>query len=136
MIAITVADVGVAVEATLDVAAEGRHFRYRLHSDAVTLEGAVVNRRVAHGAPFLRLLDALRPRGVGLTPVITLWVGGRRLRPRLHRRDGGFVCTVVELTERDLTRRALGETQPAASPQLALLLGYELALEAAGALEG
>jgi hypothetical protein len=136
VIAIAVADVGVAVEAELTVAEEERRLRYRLRGDDVALDGAVANRRIAFDLPFLRLLDMVRSRGVGPSPVVTLRVGGRRLRLRIHRREGGYACAVVELTERDLTRRQLGETELASSPQLALLLGYGLALVEAGVLGG
>jgi hypothetical protein len=138
MIAITVADGGVAVETTLDVADHGRlGYRYRLLGDGVALHGVVANRHAAFEAAFTRLLDHLRGRGVDLFPVVTVAVEGRRLRLRLRGQErGGYACAVYELAENGLPLRALGAAEPAVSPRLALILGYELALAEAGVLDG
>jgi hypothetical protein len=138
VIAITVADGGVAVEATLEVTGEGRFgYRYRLLGDGVALHGVVSNRHAALEAAFSRLLDHLRGRGVDLFPVVTVAVDTRRLRLRLRGCErGGYACAVYELTEHGLPLGALGATGPTVSPRLALILGYELALAEAGVLDG
>src|SRR5262245_7160456 len=72
VIVITVADAGVTVEATLEVAEQGRlGYRYRLLGDGVALHGVVSNRHAALEAAFTRLLDHVRGRGVDLFPVVT-----------------------------------------------------------------
>jgi hypothetical protein len=138
VIAITVADGGVAVEATLEVSEQGRlGYRYRLLGDGVALHGVVNNRHAAFEAAFTRLLDHLRGRGVDLLPVVTVAVDGRRLRLRLRGQEvGGYACAVYDLAENGLPLGALGAAGPALSPRLALILGFELALAEAGVIDG
>jgi hypothetical protein len=138
VIAITVADSGIAVDATLEVADHGRlGYRYRLRGDGVALHGVVSNRHAALEAAFSRLLDHLRGRGFDLFPVVTVAVAQRRLRLRLRvHEQGGYACAVYELAGNGLPLGAIGATGPVVSPRVALILGYEMALAEAGVLDG